>query len=63
MASVMKKENASVMKKGCHENKLDPGRDSRAMKTEKTRQRKCVSAAEAVRLNPYIRGSASVSLL
>lgn len=48
MASVMKKENASVIKKGCQENKLEPGRDRTAMNTVKTKQMKWVSAAEAV---------------
>lgn len=38
MASVMKRENASVIKKGCQENKLEPGRARTAMKTVKSTQ-------------------------
>lgn len=48
MASVMKKVNANVIKKGCQENQLVPGRDRTVMNTVKTIQTQWVSTAEPV---------------
>lgn len=62
MASVMKKEKASVIRKGCHENKLDPGCERNAIKTVNVIHRTWVKTAEAVLVHPYILASDSVSL-
>lgn len=48
MASVMKKEKARVIKKGCHENQLVPGLDRKATNRVKLKQMKCVSSEDAV---------------